>query len=313
MSEQVTPKLPPLKSETWRERRGRGGVVWTAALAAGLLIACGAAVFYGLPTLRKHGSILQRIPGMEQAVEAAGKRLDAFDERLKAWDLDRQSMNDRLSGMETRLQSVRKQAQQIAAETERRVQAQFSGRLDGMQARLIALETSQQSDRARIARLQEELAAVRGEADRQVAALRDDTGRDIAGLTQKLADAETRAGRDRRDLRTVAGKVDRMDRQRLDFEVSRGKSEEVAPGVSLHVSDADPRYRRVNGWIFLMPDRRTLWLRGHGVQQPVRFYQRHEDRPVELVVTQVARNSVAGYVLMPVSSTPAGPGAEGGQ
>ena len=58
-------------------------------------------------------------------------------------------------------------------------------------------------------------------------------------------------------------------------------------------------YRRVNGWLWLMPDRRTVWIRGQNVQQPVIFYTQEDPRLRELVITHVTKNSVAGYVLLP--------------
>jgi hypothetical protein len=48
-----------------------------------------------------------------------------------------------------------------------------------------------------------------------------------------------------------------------------------------------------------MPDRRTIWLRGQGAQEPVVFYGTRDGKRRELVITNVAKNSVSGYLILP--------------
>ena len=49
----------------------------------------------------------------------------------------------------------------------------------------------------------------------------------------------------------------------------------------------------------MIPDGRILWIRGQGIQQPVRFYSHKDERPYELVFTRVSKDSAVGYLLMP--------------
>jgi hypothetical protein len=51
--------------------------------------------------------------------------------------------------------------------------------------------------------------------------------------------------------------------------------------------------------MWVMPERRTIWLRGQGAQQPVTFYGLEDGKKRELVITQVAKNSVVGYLIVP--------------
>jgi hypothetical protein len=62
--------------------------------------------------------------------------------------------------------------------------------------------------------------------------------------------------------------------------------------------------QRFDGWVWLMPDRRTIWIHSRGLQQPLVFYNQGDDRPRELVVTRVTRYSVVGYVLEPKENGP---------
>jgi sortase A len=80
------------------------------------------------------------------------------------------------------------------------------------------------------------------------------------------------------------------------FNVSQGHSRELIPGkIWFGLSSADPASRSVNGWLWVMPDRRTIWLRDFDARHPMFFYQDGEKR--ELVITSVAGTSVNGYLV----------------
>jgi len=61
--------------------------------------------------------------------------------------------------------------------------------------------------------------------------------------------------------------------------------------------------RRVNGWIWVMPDRRTIWLRHQSAREPVVFYGHLDGKQRELMITSVTENSVRGYLLVPEGRT----------
>jgi hypothetical protein len=69
--------------------------------------------------------------------------------------------------------------------------------------------------------------------------------------------------------------------------------------VSLNVTGTDISHRRVTGWMWVMPDRRTIWLRAQGAQQPVVFYGCQDGKRRELVITNVTKDSATGYLLLP--------------
>jgi sortase A len=81
----------------------------------------------------------------------------------------------------------------------------------------------------------------------------------------------------------------------IAFNVSEQHSRELVPGkIWFGLSSADPEGRRVTGWLWVMPDRRTIWLRDVDTRHPMSFYQDGERR--ELVITSVARTSAKGFL-----------------
>jgi sortase A len=87
-------------------------------------------------------------------------------------------------------------------------------------------------------------------------------------------------------------------RREIAFDVPEQHSRELIPGkIWFGLSSADPTDHTVNGWIWVMPERRTIWLRDVDAHQPVVFYQNGAKR--ELVITSVAQSSARGYLAPP--------------
>jgi sortase A len=90
--------------------------------------------------------------------------------------------------------------------------------------------------------------------------------------------------------------------RKVTFSVSTNHSRELAPGISFGLTGTDAAYHRVNGWMWVMPDRRTIWLRDQSARQPVIFFSYRDGRKSELVITSVTKSSVSGYLLLPKGS-----------
>ena len=113
---------------------------------------------------------------------------------------------------------------------------------------------------------------------------------------RRLASLKESEERNRRDMEGIQN---RLVVERIDFEVVKNHSRELDSGISFGVTGTDVRHRRVNGWMWVMPDRNTIWLRDQAEQQPVVFYDSKDGRKRELVITNVMKNSVTGYLLVP--------------
>jgi sortase A len=81
---------------------------------------------------------------------------------------------------------------------------------------------------------------------------------------------------------------------KISFSVATNHSRQLARGISLGLTQTELSGQRVNGWMWIMPERRTIWLRDQGVQDPIEFYQDGELR--ELVITNVTSSSITGYL-----------------
>jgi hypothetical protein len=96
--------------------------------------------------------------------------------------------------------------------------------------------------------------------------------------------------------------ADAVDRNRIDFEVPRNKTQEVAPGIFLTVRDTDVERQQINGWLQISEDGRTVLLRDQSAQKVMIFTKTHDERGHELIFTRVGKQGVAGYLLIPVTA-----------
>jgi sortase A len=99
----------------------------------------------------------------------------------------------------------------------------------------------------------------------------------------------------REEPRRVVATAALHSKPKIAFSVAQGHSRELVPGkIWFGLSSADATLRTVGGWVWVMPERRTIWLRDVDASRPFIFYQDGGRR--ELLITSVARNSATGYL-----------------
>lgn len=282
----------------WRDRLlALGGFV--------LALAIGAIAWYGYPRLRGESEAINQIKNVQTQIDGIGGQIKAADAKVDAkvdgWEHDRQDLRDQMQKLGQRLtarmESASKRAEQASADMFRQAQARMDDQMRGVEARMSRVESSSANANTQIAELQRQLGQVRGELAQQASEIRS-VRQDMRNDTtmQQVAELKNSEERDRKDVNSI---IDSLDVRRVAFEVRKNQNVEVAPGVSLKLTSIDTTFHRVNGWMFLMPDRRTLWLHGQSVQEPVTFYGDKDGKKRELVLTSVSKSGATGYVLLP--------------
>jgi hypothetical protein len=261
--------------------------------------------WYAYPILKRHDSSLAQVVHTQQALDKIDGSLQQQRSNAAEWSRDQEQLRDQVTRvgreMRSRIDAVRKETGQVGENLLHTVQAQIERQMEAMKSRVTALESSHDADKVQIAALQEELSQVAGEVgeqNRQLSEVRRQTenqNRD-AGTESRLASLQES---EQRDSESVEAINNRLAVRRIDFELIKGHSRELAPGISLKITSTDTAFRRVSGWMWVLPDRRTIWLRQQGAQEPVNFYGYTDGRKRELVITSVTKGSVAGYLLLP--------------
>jgi hypothetical protein len=146
-----------------------------------------------------------------------------------------------------------------------------------------------------IAGLQKELATMREESSAANARIKElneaqqSSTRNLSGLNERFVSSQTA-------LNTLANRV---DRKRIDFDVANRDAKQIAPDIYLTLRRTDAGKQEVDATLKVGTDGGNLPIRGQGIRKPVLFYGSEESRPIEMVFTQVSKNRVSGYIMMP--------------
>lgn len=287
----VEDREPPRQEAS---RSGSGAGPWVAIVL--LVIALLAVSGYSYLGLRKNNISLSQLPGLTDLVGSLGGRMNAAEAQLGEFSSKWSGLADRVTALDRKVTvSLSKSHQQtlaLVAAAESRMNAQMDNRTQALDTRLARVESDQAEDKARLAQAEDQMHQEVAGLRQEMGGNRDSTARDLAGLRRQVDQGQN-------DVRALNQQV---ARQRVDFEATRNTAVELAPGVTLTVLKTNVSYQRFEGYLSLTQEGRTLWLRNAGLRQGLSFYSKEDDRPYALVVTNVNRNGVVGYLLVPVGT-----------
>ncbi len=260
--------------------------LWIAVFALAAVL--GALVYYGYRTVRTQDLRITEMFGNQGAVSTLAQRADAAEGKLHDLAGNWEGMGQRVTKLEGRVSAdvreTRKYAETLTQQLHQQMTAELNARASTIDARMQQVESEQAAQRAQMAQVEANL-------KQELSAAREETGRDISGVRQQ----------EENNARDVGAISQRLDRQRIDFEMAKGQTHELAPGITLQLRGTNTGHERYHGALILAQGHRTVWLRDESAHEPVRFFLVKGGDPYELVVTDVTKKSVAGYLLAPVN------------
>ena len=290
----TNPMLNPVENKwpvTEPDYGRKSKAVWVVVVALAAVL--GASIYYGYFTLNKQNIQVSQLFGSQTTLNALGQRVDTAEGKLRELTGNWEGLGQRVTKLESlqgrvrvNLEQTRKYAESLTQQLHQQLSAELEARNSVLDARLRQVESEQTAQRSQLAQVEAELK----QDITSVTSVQEETGSDLSGVHRQV---ETNA----RDLNVLS---QRLDRERVDFELTKGQTKELVPGISLQISGTNPMYQRYRGSLWLLQDSRTLWLRDQSVHQPVRFFHKETEEPYELVVTDVTKKFVIGYLLVPV-------------
>ncbi len=273
----------PEASEYHAQRKS--GALWVTVVLLAAVV--GAFVYYGYHTLKTQDLRITQVFGNQGTLSTLGQRADAAEAKLHDLAGDWQGMGQRVTKLEGRVaadvKETRRYAETLTQQLHQQMTAEMDSRTSTLDARLRQVESEQADQRAQVAQVETNL-------KQDISAAREENGRNLSVVQQQ---EETNA----RGVNAISQK---LERERIDFELAKGQTKELIPGVTLRIRGVNPAYQRYHGALWLLQDHRTVWLKDQSVHEPVRFFHKDGGEPYELVVTDVTKKAVAGYLLAPV-------------
>ena len=290
--------------ERWQTSRRRHWIF--DILVTLVVLGLAGAAWYAYPIFKKHEAGMAQLPDMQKAVGALQDDLKAAGSKFDSWTADQQTFSDRtdraLRDLRGRVEAAKTEASEAASAMLDRVQGEFGAKIDKVQTQLADLVSARAADQERIASLERGLKEVREQGDRHeqdLAAVQRRVDEQESLSQRQIADVTDLKQTEQKDRRDFDSLNDKLAVERVDFEVTKNHQSDVAPGVTLAVTGIDLPHHSITGWVWLVADRRTIWLRNQATQQPVEFYSTADSKKRELVITHAANDSVAGYLLLP--------------
>ncbi len=171
--------------------------------------------------------------------------------------------------------------------------------LHRQQADTTRLESEQQANRKQISSVSTDVAGVK-----------TDVGGVKTGLTQtqtELQQAEAQMKKMQGDLGIESGLIatnsselavlkHQGDRNYYEFTLHKKKKQAVAT-IALELRKADAKHNRYTLWVF--SDDKKIEKKDRSLDEPVQFYTGAHPMLFELVVNQIGRNEVSGYISTP--------------
>jgi chromosome segregation ATPase len=235
------------------------------------------------------------------ANDSAQARLDKLEE---AASLTSRSNRKTVDELKEQLERARRQAAAAAGEAK----DEALKKVDETRA---ALEAAQQKDRQQFT---SDISQVRQSADTANTKITQvDTA--VTGVKGDVAATKSQLEKTIADLKRATGELDGHsvliatndkelkalqalgERNYVQFTIGREKKPQRVADVSILLKKADPKKNRYT--IELTADDKTVEKKDRGVNEPLQFMTSKAKQPYELVVNEVKKNEIVGYLSVP--------------
>lgn len=277
-----------------------GSGLKTALVAGGLvaLLVSNIALWYRLETTRTDDrattqAILTEVNALKEAasVTTASQRrnVETLKEELEA---ARQQANQAAGHAKQEAQAHADEiARRLAAEQARQ-QAQVQSQITDVQQQASTANTKIGEVSGDVSNVKTELGSTKAELDKT-----------IASLNKTIGDLGVQSGY----VATNAKELDALkrlgERNYFQFTLLRKDKQPKRVGdVSLKLKSADKKHNKYT--LEVLADDKTVEKKDKGINEPLQFYVARAKQPYELVVNEVGKDQITGYLSAPKDTTP---------
>jgi hypothetical protein len=241
--------------------------------------------------------VQQGLSDLQKSMQLADTRMTQSDSRIAGLQSDTQVMQDHMGLTEAELKRAQALAQQLQAEQQRNVKAlsnQIAAKADTQQVQTIKTESD-----TKFAGVSQDIDQVKEE----VRTSKEDLDKAKAELTRLGVVVTDQGGMIATNGVALRELRRRGERQFFTFDIRKKQKMSVA-GISLELRKADVKKQFVDFKVSV--DDRTMDQKQIYVNRPVNFYAGRDRVPYEVVVNEVRKDQMLGYISVPKGFTPPG-------
>jgi chromosome segregation ATPase len=276
-------------------------VLWYVAIGVALVAIVG--LFVGAHQLATQVSRLNDST-QAQIARLSDQVAQSSTENAKRAELVAQEAHDTAASVELKSRSeVRKSAATLSAklaqqgQAEQQAQQQVAGELENLKSantdassKLNAISGDVSTVKGDVSSVKSDVASTQAEVEKTGSELKRMTG-DMGVMSGLIATNGSQLSA----LRELG------ERNYQEFDIRRAGGLQKIGTIQLALSKADPKRNRFT--LDVLADDKKVQKRDRTINEPVQFYLAGNRQPVEIVVNEVKKDEVVGYVAMPKVKT----------
>ena len=226
---------------------------------------------------------------LEQSTQASLKQNDALTQRLAKSEEQNQQLQSDLKVVTDKLNVTQEDLQKARQQSKASVAA-YDKKLSGLQSN-VNTQLAAKASTEDVNKLGSDVSGVKNDLDETKSKLERSTG-DMGVMSGLIA-------RNHEDLEELRRKG---DRNYFEFTIQKSKAAQHVGPVAVSLGKTDPKRSKYT--ITVLADDKSIEKKDKTAGEPVQFYVKGTARysPYELVVFDVAKNQITGYLSTPKSA-----------
>jgi hypothetical protein len=279
------------------------GPVWLTRILLVLVVALGAATAYLYTQINQvqadvtntRNALLDELSKFRESSQVTTQTSKKSVETLKSEVDAARVQASQLAGAAK--VEAEKHAEELAAKLEKEQQAQAQ-RVTAVSAEVGQVKEQATTANTRIGEVSTDVTAVKGD----VAATRSELEKTIANLKATQGDLGVQSGLIATNGKELAALKQLGERNYVEFKLGKTKAPQKVGDVAVFLKRTDPKKNRYT--IDVIADDKTVEKKDKTINEPVQFLLTKASQPYELVVNEVRKDMIVGYVASPKVQTP---------
>lgn len=244
--------------------------------------------------------------------ETRNSLLDEMAKFREATAVSTQTSRKSVEQLKSEVDSARAQASQLAGQAKidaEKHAEELAGRLEKEQQqqaqRVAAVSTEVGQVKEQASNANSRITEVSGDVSNvktDVAATRSELEKTIATLKATQGDLGVQSGLIATNGKELAALKALGERNYVEFKLAKTKAPQKVGDIAVQLKKTDPKKNRYT--IEVIADDKTVEKKDKTINEPVQFLLSRASQPYELVVNEVRKDMIIGYVASPKVQTP---------
>lgn len=283
--------------ETPKEHSGNSHPVLIAGLAVGLIAALAGDGYLLMRSNQTNEDIAQMRDGTQTQISKLGEattslleqRMQSIGEELKT------AQDDAATALKRARAETQKQAKELKGTLEEQQEQQKQ-----VADQVTQLKDSAASSDSKIAAVSSDVSGVKTDVSTvkaDVASTQSDLNKTGADLKRVVGDMGVMSGLIATNSKDLAALRELGDRNYFEFDITKGNNEKKIGNVTVALKKSDPKHNRYT--VDVLADDKRVEKKDKTINEPVQLYIAGNRQPYEIVVNQIKKDEIVGYVSTP--------------